>query len=118
MKSCSPAPMLCMIDSFYPLFAQHGATITTPNVEKSLSVKELKTLVPQHAGWIIGGAPATRQVFETGKAVRLRAAVKWGIGVDNVGFAACECLGIPITNTPSSHTPLEASWPKSLWATT
>ncbi|CAG0907918.1 unnamed protein product, partial [Cyprideis torosa] len=30
----------------------------------------------------------------------LRAAVKWGIGVDNVDFAACEALGIPITNTP------------------
>lgn len=94
-------PMLRMIDSFRPLFAQHGATITTPNVVQILSVEELKTLVPQHDGWIIGDDPATREVFEAGKAGRLKAAVKWGIGVDNVDFAACKDLGIPITNTPN-----------------
>jgi D-3-phosphoglycerate dehydrogenase len=94
-------PMLHMIDSFRSLFAQHGAEITTPNVVQTLSVEELKTLVPQHDGWIIGDDPATREVFEAGKAGRLKAAVKWGIGVDNVDFAACKDLGIPITNTPN-----------------
>lgn len=94
-------PMLRMIDCFRPLFEQHGATITTPNVVQILSVEELKTLVPQHDGWIIGDDPATREVFEAGKAGRLKAAVKWGIGVDNVDFAACKDLGIPITNTPN-----------------
>lgn len=94
-------PMLRMIDSFRPLFAQHGVEITTPDVVQTLSVEELKTLVPQHDGWIIGDDPATREVFEAGKAGKLRAAVKWGIGVDNVDFAACKDLGIPITNTPN-----------------
>jgi D-3-phosphoglycerate dehydrogenase len=94
-------PMLRMIDSFRPLFAQYGAEITTPNVVQTLSVDELKTLVPQHDGWIIGDDPATREVFEAGKAGQLKAAVKWGIGVDNVDFAACKDLGIPITNTPN-----------------
>lgn len=94
-------PMLRMIESFRPLFAQHGAEITTPNVVQTLSVEELKILVPQHDGWIIGDDPATREVFEAGKAGRLKAAVKWGIGVDNVDFAACKDLGIPITNTPN-----------------
>jgi D-3-phosphoglycerate dehydrogenase / 2-oxoglutarate reductase len=94
-------PMLRMIDSFRPLFTQHGAEITTPDVVQTLSVEELKTLVPQHDGWIIGDDLATREVFEVGKAGRLRAAVKWGIGVDNVDFAACKDLGIPITNTPN-----------------
>ena len=94
-------PMLRMIDSFRPLFAQHGATITTPDVVQTLSVEELKQLVPLHDGWIIGDDPATREVFEAGKAGQLKAAVKWGIGVDNVDFAACKDLGIPITNTPN-----------------
>ena len=94
-------PMLRMIDSFRPLFAQHGAEITTPDVVQTLSVEELKVLVPQHDGWIIGDDPATREVFEAGKAGKLRAAVKWGIGVDNVDFAACKDLNIPITNTPN-----------------
>lgn len=94
-------PMLRMIDSFRPLFAQHGAEITTPDVVQTLSVEQLKELVPQHDGWIIGDDPATREVFEAGKAGNLKAAVKWGIGVDNVDFAACKDQGILITNTPN-----------------
>lgn len=94
-------PMLRMIDSFRPLFAQYGVEITTPNVVQTLSIEELKSLVPQHDGWIIGDDPATREVFEAGKAGQLKAAVKWGIGVDNVDFAACKDLGIPIINTPN-----------------
>lgn len=94
-------PMLRMIDSFRPLFAQYGAEITTPDVVQTLSVEQLKELVPQHDGWIIGDDPATAEVFAAGKAGRLKAAVKWGIGVDNVDFAACRDLDIPITNTPN-----------------
>lgn len=94
-------PMLRMIDSFRPLFAQYGVEITTPNVVQTLSVEELTALVPQHDGWIIGDDPATREVFEAGKGGKLKAAVKWGIGVDNVDFAACKDLGIPIINTPN-----------------
>lgn len=93
-------PMLGMIDSFRPLFEQSGVELTTPEVVQTLSVEELKELVPQHDGWIIGDDPATREVFTAGKAGRLKAAVKWGIGVDNVDFDACENLEIPIINTP------------------
>lgn len=94
-------PMLGMIDHFQPLFEQHGMEVTAPTVVQTLSVEELIEIVPQHDGWIIGDDPATRAVFEAGKAGRLKAAVKWGIGVDNVDFAACKELGIPITNTPN-----------------
>jgi D-3-phosphoglycerate dehydrogenase len=93
--------MLGMIDSFRPLFAQYGAELTAAKVVQTLSVAELKELVPQHDGWIIGDDPANREVFTAAKAGRLKAAVKWGIGVDNVDFAACKDLGIPITNTPN-----------------
>ena len=94
-------PMLGMIDHFQPLFEQHGMEVTAPKVVQTLSVEELIEIVPQHDGWIIGDDPATRAVFEAGKAGQLKAAVKWGIGVDNVDFAACKELGIPITNTPN-----------------
>jgi D-3-phosphoglycerate dehydrogenase len=94
-------PMLGMIDSFRPLFGQYGVEVTAAKVVQTLSVDELKALVPQHDGWIIGDDPATREVFAAGRAGRLKAAVKWGIGVDNVDFAACKELGIPITNTPN-----------------
>jgi D-3-phosphoglycerate dehydrogenase len=94
-------PMLGMIDDFRPTFHKHGVEVTAPKVVQTLSVAELEEIVPQHDGWIIGDDPATREVFAAGKAGRLRAAVKWGIGVDNVDFAACAELGIPIVNTPN-----------------
>ncbi len=94
-------PMLGMIDAFRPRFAQYGVELTTAKVVQTLSVEELKDIVPQHDGWIIGDDPATCEVFMAGKAGKLKAAVKWGIGVDNVDFAACQDLGIPITNTPN-----------------
>jgi len=94
-------PMLGMIDSFRPIFEQHGIVVTAPHVVQTLSVKELKELVPQHDGWIIGDDPATREVFTAGRLGQLKAAVKWGIGVDNVDFEACQELNIPIINTPN-----------------
>lgn len=94
-------PMLGMADSFRPIFENAGIECVTPNVVQTLSVEELKDLVPQHDGWIIGDDPATREVFEAGKRGALKAAVKWGVGVDNVDFDACRDLGIPIKNTPN-----------------
>ena len=94
-------PMLGMIGAVRPFCEAKGIALTTPNVVQVLSVEELKELVPEHDGWIIGDDPATGEVFAAGRQGRLRAAVKWGIGVDNIDFAACKHLGIPITNTPN-----------------
>ncbi len=94
-------PMLGMIDSFRPVFEQHNIELSAPNVVQTLSVEELKEIVPLHDGWIIGDDPATREVFEAGRGGNLKAAVKWGIGVDNVDFEACNELNIPIINTPN-----------------
>lgn len=94
-------PMLGMIDTFRPIFEQRGVELTAAKVVQTLSEDELCALLPQFDGWIIGDDPATRRVFEAGKAGQLKAAVKWGIGVDNVDFAACKDLGIPITNCPN-----------------
>ena len=49
---------------------------------------------------IIGDDPANSEVFKAGHEGKLKAAVKWGVGVDNVDFKAAKELGIPITNTP------------------
>ena len=89
-------PMLRQIDQFREKFAGLDIDITTPDVVQTLTVEELIDIVPQHDGWIIGDDPATSEVFEAGKAGQLKVAVKWGIGVDNVDFAACDRLGIPL----------------------
>lgn len=93
-------PMLRLIDEFRPRFEEKGIELVTPNVVQTLSVEELVELVPQVDGWIIGDDPANEKVFTEGKKGHLKAAVKWGVGVDNVDFNACKKLGIPVTNTP------------------
>lgn len=94
-------PMLKQLNRFKPQFDALGWDVTAAKTVQVLSVEELIELVPQHDGWIIGDDPATAEVFKAGKAGRLKAAVKWGIGVDNVDFAAARDLGLPIINTPN-----------------
>lgn len=92
--------MLRMLDRFRSRFARLGLEVEAPDVVQTLTEAELLARVPGVEGWIIGDDPATRRVFEAGRAGRLRAAVKWGVGVDNVDFVAAQACGIPITNTP------------------
>lgn len=93
-------PMLGMINEFIPVAREQGFELVPAKVTQTLSQDELVALLPAYDGWIIGDDPATRRVFEAAQAGQLKAAVKWGIGVDNVDFAACKDLGIPIINTP------------------
>lgn len=93
-------PMLRQIDEFDKIFKDLNIEITAPNVVQTLTEKELIEIVPLHHGWIIGDDPATEAVFKAGKNGSLLAAIKWGIGTDNVDFDACKKLEIPITNTP------------------
>lgn len=93
-------PMLGMIDEFYAPARAQGLELHAAKVTQVMSMAELIATVPQYDGWIIGDDPANAIVFEAATAGRLRAAVKWGVGVDNVDFVACKRLGLPIINTP------------------
>ena len=93
-------PMLRRIEEFRHIFTAKNVELITPDVVQVLTEEELIELVPTVDAWIIGDDPATRRVFEAGIAGKLKVAVKWGVGVDNVDFAACKDLGIPISNTP------------------
>lgn len=93
-------PMLGLYHEFDPVFPRHGLIGHAAQVTQVMSEDELCEVLPEYDGWIIGDDPASRRVFEAGKAGNLKAAVKWGVGIDNVDFAACKDLGIPVTNTP------------------
>jgi D-3-phosphoglycerate dehydrogenase len=92
--------MLRRIEEFREIFSKKNIDLLTPNVIQVLSEEELLEIVPNVDGWIIGDDSATRKVFEAGKLGKLKAAVKWGVGTDNVDFEACKQLNIPISNTP------------------
>lgn len=93
-------PMLRRMADFQKRFERAGISVVTPDVVQVLSVAELCALLPRFDGWIIGDDPANREVFAAGSSGILRAAVKWGVGVDNVDFAAARQLGIQVANTP------------------
>ncbi len=93
-------PMIGAKEKFLPLFETRGWEAVIPEFTQVMSEQALCEAVPQCDGWIIGDDPATRRVFEAGVSGRLKAAVKWGIGTDNVDFKACQELSIPIANTP------------------
>lgn len=93
-------PMIGLIDEFESMFTVKKIKLDCPPIIQTLSVNELKNLVPQYDGWIIGDDPANYDVLAAGKSGKLKAAVKWGVGIDNVDFMAAKKLGIPLTNTP------------------
>ena len=93
--------MLKNISHLDEYFKKNNLDVSTPNVVQTLSEEDLIKMVPEYDGWIIGDDPATEKVFQAGKKGRLKAAVKWGIGIDNVDLNACDKLKIPISNTPN-----------------
>ncbi len=94
-------PMIGAKEYFLPLFEARGWEAVIPEFTQVMAQDALCDILPSCDGWIIGDDPATREVFAAGKAGQLRAAVKWGVGVDNIDFDACKDLAIPISNTPN-----------------
>lgn len=93
-------PMIRSIGRYRELFDEAGLAVHCPQMTQTLSEEELIQELPNYDGWIIGDDPATARVFIAGAAGRLRAAVKWGVGVDNVDFEGARAVGLPISNTP------------------
>lgn len=94
-------PMIKQINKYKSLFDKANLNYYCPTFVQVLSENELIKLVPNYDGWIIGDDPATLKVFEAGVKGKLKVAVKWGVGTDNVDFEACKKLKIPITNIPN-----------------
>ncbi len=94
-------PMLGLMEEFAADFERRNIELTTPEVKQTLTEQELLKIVPEHDGWIIGDDPATARVFERASSGKLKAAVKWGVGIDNVDMAAAEKVGVAISHTPN-----------------
>jgi D-3-phosphoglycerate dehydrogenase / 2-oxoglutarate reductase len=93
-------PMILQVEQFRARFDELGWQVHVPQFEQTMSENELIDLLPGFDGWIIGDDPASGRVVNAGVRGRLRAAVKWGVGVDNVDFPAFEAAGVPVANTP------------------
>ena len=80
---------------------KYGFDIHIPEFTAVMSEDELCKIIDNYDGWIIGDDLCSEKVIETGKKGKLKALVKWGVGVDNVDFGACKKHNIPVTNTPA-----------------
>ena len=94
-------PMINRIIEYKDLLKKYNLEIEIPNFKQVMTEHELEKIIGNYDGWIIGDDPATEKIFELGKKGNLKAAVKWGVGTDNVNFDACKKLNIPITNIPN-----------------
>jgi D-3-phosphoglycerate dehydrogenase len=92
--------MLGLFEEFLEDFASAGLAGVAAQTTQILSENELVEILPDYDGWIIGDDPATYRVVEAASTGKLRAAVKWGVGIDNVDFPAFEHFGVPVENTP------------------
>jgi D-3-phosphoglycerate dehydrogenase len=97
---CTCPPMIGAIGRLRDDFSRRGAEVVCPEFRQVMSEDELIALVPQFDGWIIGDDAATARVFEAGVRGKLRAAVKWGVGTDNVDFKGAKRCGLEVVNTP------------------
>jgi len=89
------------IDKYRNLFEKENIQICCPRVLQQLEKEHLLNLVKNYDGWIVGDDIADYDVlYEGAKKGRLKAVVKWGVGVDNIDFKACSELNIKIDNTP------------------
>ena len=93
-------PMIGQKDCFTADFKAADFDIFVPDFTQEMTEEQLIEIIPEFDGWIIGDDPVTNKVISAGKNGRLKACMRWGVGTDNVDFAACEAHGIPIENTP------------------
>ena len=94
--------MIGRLEHLQDELAAANLELTVPQFRQVVPESELIRMVPEFDGWIIGDDPATASVFQAGAKGRLRAAVKWGVGVDNVDFSGAQQCGIDVTNTPGA----------------
>lgn len=93
-------PMIGMVAEFQDDFKEAGFDVTIPKFTQEMSEDALVEIIGDYDGWIIGDDPATRRVLEAGVRGKLKACMRWGVGTNNVDFAAFEEFNIPIENTP------------------
>jgi D-3-phosphoglycerate dehydrogenase len=98
MVTCPP--MLLTADEWLASLTDRGITVERPPVTQHVSRADLERLLPQCDGIIAGDEPLDRALLESA-VPRLKVISRWGVGTDNVDFAAARDLGIEVRNTPA-----------------
>ncbi len=88
-------------DRFRPEYEGLGVTPVLPPIDgQQLDAAAMASLIEDVDAVIAGDDVIDEQVLRAGKASRLRAVIKWGVGTDSIDTAAAAKVGIPVFNTP------------------
>jgi lactate dehydrogenase-like 2-hydroxyacid dehydrogenase len=94
-------PMINNFNNYLSAFEKYNIKCTYPKFTQTMSEEDLIKIVGEYDAWIAGDDPATYKVLETGSKGKLKALIKWGVGIDNVDQEACKKLGLYFTHTPA-----------------
>lgn len=94
-------PMIKSLHLYKDFLKMNNLEVEVPFFIQVMKEEKLMEIIGNYDAWIIGDDPATRKVFEEGRNGKLKAVVKWGVGIDNVDVLSLEEFGIPFTNIPN-----------------
>lgn len=95
-------PVVLQADRYRDKFIQKNMEPFFMVSEQQVSEEVLLDAIGEFDGWMLGDDICSREILNAGKVGRLRAALRWGAGYDNVDAQAARDLGIPIENTPGT----------------
>lgn len=95
-------PVVLQADRYREQFLQNNMEPLYLTSEQQVSKEILLEVVGNFDGWMLGDDICDREILSAGKMGKLRAALRWGAGFDNVDAKAASQLGIPIENTPGT----------------
>lgn len=88
-------------ERFRPEFERLGVTPVLPAIDgQRLDAAAMVLLIGDVDAVIAGDDVIDGEVLRAGKASRLRAVIKWGVGTDSIDTAAAARLEVPVFNTP------------------
>lgn len=79
---------------------RHSFELTWAEVSERLEEADLLPIIHEYDGIICGDDRITSRVIDN--AIRLKAIVKWGTGIDSIDKAYASQRGIPVLNTPGA----------------
>ncbi len=88
-------------EHFRSQFMQHGVEPVIPELTgQQFSAEEMAQHILDADVVIAGDDFIDAAVLDAGKASRLKAVIKWGIGTDSIDKAHASAIGMPVYNTP------------------
>lgn len=94
-------PMILNKDLFVDSFIKHNFSVSYASVTQAVTEEYLVENLKNYDGWIIGDELVTEKVLKNGFSGNLRAAIKFGSGVDNINFDLFKKYKVSIDNTPN-----------------